>query len=84
MIPARGGWQPSVDGLDTATSQPPLVTRVLGDETGLASQQLNCKCVGHHHDDHWNVEGDQRAEHPECSVVDNTDLWLWHYIQWVV
>lgn len=61
----------------------PIPFRVLRDEARLLPEQLHRQHVRGHHDDHGNVEGDQRAEHEERPVVYHARVWSRHDVQGV-
>lgn len=57
-----------------------LVFGMIGRKTCLLPKKLDCESVGHDHDHHWYVEGDQRAEDEEGAVVDHARVRLGHDI----
>lgn len=67
-------------GVSSAEPSEVIALRMFGDEAGLLPQQLYRQDVRADHDDHGDVEGDQRAEHEERPVIYHALSRLRHYV----
>lgn len=83
----RGGFRNRSSGGslrgEVSASQPSKLIpfRVLCNETSLLPKQLHCQNVRGHHDNHGDVEGNQRTEYEERSVVDHACSWPRHNVR---